>query len=69
MEETVRSCESGRAGLWEVDGVGGGVADWPLMRVEEHSLEARVGSAVGGNGGWLGGSGVADCAFAFAFAC
>jgi hypothetical protein len=51
MEETVRSWDRGRAGFCVVDGVGGGAADWPVMRFEEHSLEASVGFAVGGSGG------------------
>jgi hypothetical protein len=70
MDETVRSCERGRVGLWVIGGGVGAVADWPVMRVEEHSFEASVGLAVGGIGGWFGGKDLSclssDSAFAWA---
>ena len=54
MEEISRSWERGRLVLLVgVIGTGGGVADWPVIRVEEHSFEATVaGLVVGGSGGW-----------------
>jgi hypothetical protein len=55
---TCRSWDSGRpVGVGGCVGRGGGEADWPVMRVEEHSFEVRVAFVVDGSGGWFDGRG------------